>query len=514
MPTSQNLKNIKSKLFILASINKFTPTQKLIYEIIIKFQADHLVPMATQNLPFDKNFQPSKLTLSTKLNEFCTDVSVIGMLVGISRKLSTNSRKQYDQPYILHLTDLQEPDISVTNGYDPYFENDYGYPGIEKRVYHVTMFRACFDKLRESVFKEVDLKEHVRYFTYECGRREYADNFDGTKKTAAYAKELQSLHLWLINRVKSKVYSGNLELTCKNAFRYVPIEEVKPVLRKYNMLAVWKKFEEFYGATEVFDDIFPDDEDEQSIRKNTTSIQENHIGNITNMATSSKLSSDGTSQYMNAPEDDRFSCTGNRKRQKTEDLSMTNSQFIPDVSTQTQASIGAGGHSPSRTAATVATSPIVPASTNVAAAVYEAAYTSVPQKRFPMDYSLLQDLQVPPPKYYPRYVIVKIRIHKLYNEYIYDMGEHLAPKRLKLRLIDEQGTTLYVYVDPQIVLDFLDTSVEDFSSLYEVNEHMRQEVEARNKNNEFWGVLLAPEECVSGVVQWYVEYVTKAGVAE
>ncbi|KAG0688709.1 Dual specificity tyrosine-phosphorylation-regulated kinase 1A [Pichia californica] len=211
-------------------------------------------------------------------------IKVIGMILGISR---TRPYKPKDngRPYTIHVIDFSIPKMKQ-NGY---FEGrDFNRRELLNKTFDIIMFENNFDILNEIILKEYDinLKDKVRYYKLDKKYEYlYEDQWDIYEAKDVYLKLgilddediikrrdkkyflLEDKHIWICVGVNEHNYNGICELRSYNQMRVLKNDMLQSSMIDNGLKWLWDSFYKFYGKTDVFEDIFYD-EDYSKIVKN------------------------------------------------------------------------------------------------------------------------------------------------------------------------------------------------------------------------------------------------------
>lgn len=207
----------------------------------------------------DSNWTSSVIHEASEISESTRYAGLCCMILGISRNTNgyDHDIEHCKSPYILHVTDFSIPSFQTPDFFNG---RDFNNESLDNRTYDITIFPASFGALCEAVKHDIDLKKHVRCFRYFDSRPVYEDETrPGSHDRRPWI--LEQSHIWIVMKVKSKIYGEALELVCMNSFSVVDINRLKGYLRECKKTVVWNRFKHIYGRTRVFDDIFESDEE-------------------------------------------------------------------------------------------------------------------------------------------------------------------------------------------------------------------------------------------------------------
>lgn len=407
------------------------------------------------------------------------DTTVVGMILGVSRKISL--RGETTVPYILHVTDFSAPNFEPT----AYFEDrDFHRNELQFKTYDLVIFPNIFEQICDDLKNEVDLKKRVRYFKFDMGRPYYVDDWiekedardalrkagvdefylDIIDKTKEYFL-VENFHLWITCKVKGKTFRNNTELRVLNRYSMIPIGKLHKRLKSCGQDIIWKEFERVYGSTSVFNDIFSDSDD----------------------SACEDLESRSTKRIKYMPSEryqDRF------KNFEGDNSQQTNNDNNQSREMNNNHDIGK-----------------------------EKIQSHLARKFKNISYTLLSELPkdcVYEPKgikYEPFFIIVH-KIDILENEwegkdFVFEYNEKLLLRRVKFNVFDEFNNRLILTVPEGKICDFLGLSVNELKSYQFLNAEIIEACYAISvKTDEYRGMVISRKKICDGVYKWCWEYST------
>lgn len=233
------------------------------------------------------------ITRIDEIKNFSHECKVVGMILGISRCRPYSMN--YNAPYIFHLTDFGKCDIENIS----YFENrNFNRDELKGKTFDIAVFPTNFELIRKDNLDEIDLLKKVRYFKLFEDKPLYEDGWDIYEAKDVYHRlkigkneeeirlrdrdyfMLENYHIWLTFEIKFKYYKGLIQFISCNKYECIPINKLQKELKNCGQIAIWNEFDRIYGNTSVFDDIFPESEEEDNQEKEYNSQFINYENNL------------------------------------------------------------------------------------------------------------------------------------------------------------------------------------------------------------------------------------------
>lgn len=197
--------------------------------------------------------------LMDEMVDFPENVAVIGMLVGISRRIldGNNPEKQSRTPYIFHMTDFTIPAFIPAD----FFNNrNFGRKELHNRTYDIRVFQPGFDRICRVIKR--DLNPFVRYFklysdtAYHCDKNGVLERIETMSREDLQYYYLDRFNIWLELEAQVYLFKGEKELSHLTHFVYIPSENLEVSLNHIHQNKIWLMFKAAYEKTGMFKNIF------------------------------------------------------------------------------------------------------------------------------------------------------------------------------------------------------------------------------------------------------------------
>lgn len=197
--------------------------------------------------------------LMDEMVDFPENVAVIGMLVGISRRIldGNNPEKQSRTPYIFHMTDFTIPAFIPAD----FFNNrNFGRKELHNKTYDIRVFQPGFDKICRVIKR--DLNPFVRYFklysdtAYHCDKNGVLERIETMSREDLQYYYLDRFNIWLELEAQVYLFKGEKELSHLTHFVYIPPENLEVSLNHIHQNRIWLMFKAAYEKTGMFKNIF------------------------------------------------------------------------------------------------------------------------------------------------------------------------------------------------------------------------------------------------------------------
>jgi hypothetical protein len=260
---------------------------------------------------------------------------------------------------------------------------------------------------------------------------------------------LEKFNIWLIFKVQTKYYFYILDLICTTGFNVIFKNKLKIRLTKFG---IWNDFVKVYGG-------------ENGMHKEI-------IYDLNNKYASSDIDSDFSF-------DSRIESSA--KKRKIDNISFNTVNILEEKN-------------------------------------HDNSYNNIlgnrkRNKKFDIHYSLISELKEYD-NYLPQFIIInRIEVYQKYDSYVYsDNNRNWRIKSVKLKVFDENGESLIIYIKDYNLLNFVGLDRTSYDYIEDLNIGIQTKLSERELGfkEQFMGMIIKRSTTYPGVWKWTYEYSTEA----
>lgn len=437
---------------------------------------------------------------------------MVGMLLGISRGFTNNSDPASNRrPYYLHMTDFTENQFTQLG----FFNNrNFKKEKLNGKTYDIVMYPQCFDYLVNKLKDKVNLYDHVRYYESQGSNIFYVNESSDGNNPKWY---LDKFNIWLLCKIREKIYRQLVELTCVSTFSVIPEKDIKERLGNFNKIEVWNGFTNVFNNSEFdwdsdldftsdFDSDFHD-ENQNTFKLNNSNMSvdvvsfndsDSVVGN--NSFTKRRKLSDKDQDKDRDTDQDKDNDANNTN----DDKICQNMEFILRSKNVFGSQTKNNKIKVQRESTKYFT---IPTSSFI-------ELTQKPTEKskvFNFNYSLISELKSIN-EYKPQYIIIsKFEIVQEYENYVYGTADNeWGITSVKLRVFDERGDDIVIYLRGFKVLTFLQIDKTQYTHSNDLNESIKgafvKMADKLRNNNNFIGMVVGGYEISPDIWKWRYEF--------